>query len=296
MLVESTGRVVKKTSGHYSVRTESGLTICTVSTRLKRGKKGESDPIAVGDQVGFAAIGPESGLILEIERRRNKLSRRAVGGKSLEQVIVANVDQVLAVFASAQPAPAWGMLDRYLVECEASDLPAVICMTKWDLDSYDLEPELAAYERAGYPVHRTSAISGEGISGLKAALAGKTSVVVGKSGVGKTSLLNALQEGLGAKVSEISNITGKGKHTTTHLEMFDLDCGGSLVDTPGVREFGLTGGTDVAWLFPEFRPYVRDCRFGSRCSHDREPDCAVKEAVEAGDIWLRRYRSYLKLK
>jgi ribosome biogenesis GTPase len=202
------------------------------------------------------------------------------------------------------------MLDRYLVSAEAAGLPALVCITKLDLvqepgggADNDIAAEVDVYRRAGYPVVLVSARTGQGLDELRAALRGRISVFLGKSGVGKTSLLNALEPGLGLRVNAVSQVTGKGKHTTTHLEMFPLDLEGTgrteaaIVDTPGVREFGLwdVDETDLALFFPELRPYLGHCRFGLDCSHDEEPGCAVRKAVVGGEISPRRYQSYLRL-
>jgi ribosome biogenesis GTPase len=224
-----------------------------------------------------------------------------------EQVIAANVDQVVPVFAAAEPPPKWNMLDRYLVSAEAAGLPAVILITKLDLvldDQDQMEAELAQaaveYRRIGYPVLLVSAHRGQGLAEVQQALQGRISVLLGKSGVGKTSLLNALQPGLGLRVNAVNQVTGKGKHTTTNMEMFPLEFGdgGGIIDTPGVRAFGLwlEDGTAVDWCFPEMRPYIGECRFGLSCAHDQEPGCAVQQAVSAGQIHPRRWQSYLQLR
>jgi len=216
-------------------------------------------------------------------------------------VIVSNADQVLPVFSVAHPTPRWGLLDRYLVSAEATGLPARIVINKLDLVGRNpgFEEEIEIYRRIGYPVHLVSAVTGEGIDDLKTALQGKLSVLVGKSGVGKTSLLNAIQPGLGLRVRAVSTgELGKGRHTTTHLEMFQLEFGGALVDTPGMRELGLwdIAGEELAYLFPEMAGYLGRCKFGLGCRHDREPGCAVRKAVMAGAISPYRYQSYMRLR
>jgi ribosome biogenesis GTPase len=209
------------------------------------------------------------------------------------------------VFAAANPTPKWNMLDRYLAAVESLDLPALIVITKLDLvtgKSGEIQPELMEmvqeYRRIGYPVLLTSAVTGEGMAELHQALSDRTSVLLGKSGVGKTALLNKLQPGLGLRVNEVSQATGKGRHTTTHLEMFPLDFGGAIVDTPGVREFGLwdVDEDDLALFYREMRPYVGKCKFGLDCRHADEPGCAIRKAVMEGSISPHRYQSFLKLK
>ena len=321
------GLVYKKTLGSYHVQAGGRSIPCTLSSRLRKelvysatGSKAQgrrvrevktlehSDPVAVGDVVRFVDAQDGTGTIVEVLPRRNQLARRAARpdatAHAFEQVIVANLDQVIPVFAAANPAPRWNLLDRYLVSAEAAGLPALICITKLDLAQVrdgSIEAELweavEEYRRIGYSVVLASAVSGEGLEELRQALAGRTSVFLGKSGVGKTSLLNALQPGLGLRVREISQATGKGKHTTTHLEMFPLEPGGQVVDTPGVREFGLWNvhEDDLALFFPEMRPFVGRCSFGLDCRHDEEPGCAIRKAVTAGQISPRRYQSYFRL-
>jgi ribosome biogenesis GTPase len=318
-----TGTVFRKSRGLYDVRTGGETIRCTISNRLRKRlmypvsdpaggtRRGVQDvrdirlvdPIAIGDEVEFVPAEPGHGQIREVRARRNKLSRRILDPKrrgdqkDLEQVIVANVDQIVPVFAAAHPKPRWHLLDRYLVSADAAGYPSLICITKLDLADRDrLEDEVAVYRSVGYDVALTSAVTGEGIDEFREAIEGRISVFVGKSGVGKTSLLNALEPGLELFVKEVSDSTGKGRHATSHLEMYPLHAGGGVIDTPGMKVFTvLDDGIDPALHFPEMRPYVGACRFGADCSHTHEPGCAIKEAVEAGEIDERRYQSLLKL-
>lgn len=246
------GTVFRKTVGRYWVDVDGQTVVCGISSRLRKvlvypisdpnsmhprvryvDEIKVVDPVAIGDFVGFIDADDGMGLITEVHERKNALARRAAGKKALEQVVVANVDQVVTVFAAAQPAPKWELLDRYLAATEAADLPALVCITKCDLvDCARIEPELENYRRIGYRVVPTSVVTGEGIAEIKRIFAGSVSVLTGSSGVGKSSLLNAVQPGLGLRVNEVSRQTGKGKHTTSHLQMFGLDGGGSVVDTP----------------------------------------------------------------
>jgi len=319
------GIVFRKALGHYTVRTNGQEVDCELSSFLRKEliyptadptslrRKVQAvreiehvDPIAIGDRVRFvrfADAGQSRGMITEILPRLSKLSRPATvpGRRVFEQVIVSNVDMVLPVFAVADPTPKWGLLDRYLVSAESSNLPALIVITKLDLawKNRTLDSDLDAYRRAGHRIQMVSATTGEGIEELKESLQGRMSVLVGKSGVGKTSLLNAIQPGLGLRIKEVSQgEQGKGRHTTTHLEMFELEFGGSLVDTPGMREFGLweVTGEELAYLFPEMANYVGQCKFGLGCRHDREPGCAIRKAVMSGDVSPQRYKSYMNLR
>jgi ribosome biogenesis GTPase len=316
---DDTGIVFRKTTGHYTVHSNGRELDCVLSSLIHKQlsystadptsqrRKVQAvrdiehvDPIAIGDQVRFVEAGHSSGMIVEILPRRSKLSRPAYQ-RALEQVIASNVDLVLPVFAAADPAPKWGLLDRYLVSAESSKLPVLIVITKLDLawKTKELDRGLEIYRRAGYTIQTVCANTGEGIDELKTMIRNRTSVLVGKSGVGKTSLLNAIQPGLGLRVKEVSKgEQGKGRHTTTHLEMFELDCGGRLIDTPGIREFGLweIAGEELAYLFPEMAGYVGQCQFGLSCQHDREPGCAIRKAVVAGEISPHRYKSYMNLR
>lgn len=311
------GTVYKKSLGHYEVHVGDHVVACTLSSKLRKHLVypvadrtsvrpivmevrdiQAQDPIAIGDVVYVAPGGPDTGMITDVMPRTRKLSRRAAGPKPLEQVIVANADQLVAVVAGAFPDPSWELLDRYLAAAEEAELPALIVITKADLlEDSAVGGELEAYRRIGYRVLLTSATGGLGVEGCRAELRGRLSVFAGKSGVGKTTLLNTVQPGLGLRVNEVSGVTGKGKHTTTHLQMFPLEMGGSIVDTPGMREFGLwnVAGAEIATLFPEMRPLVGQCRFGLDCTHAHEPDCAIRDAVAAGSITQRRYHSYLRM-
>jgi len=319
---DDTGVVFRKTTGHYTVHANGRELDCGVSSLIHKQliyptadpaslrhrvqevrKLDHVDPIAIGDRVRFMDVEQDRGMITEILPRLSKLSRPATvpGQHTFEQVIVANADLVIPVFAVADPTPKWGLLDRYLISAESSKLPVLIVITKLDLawKNKELEADLEAYRRAGYPIQMVRADTGEGIAELKRTLQGKMSVLVGKSGVGKTSLLNAIQPGLGLRIKEVSKgEQGKGRHTTTHLEMFELGFGGAIVDTPGIREFGLweIAGEELAYLFPEMAGFVGQCKFGLSCQHDREPGCAIRKAVVAGEISPHRYKSYMNLR
>ena len=319
---DDVGVVFRKTLGHYTVHSHGREIDCSLSSlihkqliyptadptslrqRVQEVREIEHvDPVAIGDRVRYADAGTERGVIVEILPRDSKLSRPAPvpGQRVFEQVIVSNADLIVPVFAVANPAPKWGLLDRYLVSAEAAEIASLIVINKLDLawKNPGFEEEIEIYRRVGYPVILVSAATGEGVEELKQALQGKQSVMVGKSGVGKTSLLNAIQPGLGLRVKAVSRgELGKGRHTTTHSEMFELEFGGALVDTPGIREFGLWDipAEELAYLFPEMADYVGRCKFGLSCRHDQEPGCAIRKAVMVEAISPYRYQSYMNLR
>jgi ribosome biogenesis GTPase len=239
-------------------------------------------------------------VIEEILPRETQLSRLRPGPGQMpfEHVIVANPDQTLFIFAVREPTPRLRMLDRLLVIAENNDLPAIICANKIDLlaDERQARALFGIYAEIGYEVIFTSARTGQGIAALRERLQDRLSVLCGPSGVGKSSLLNAVQSDLGLAAREISEATGKGRHTTVGVRLWPLDEGGYVADTPGLREAGFFDiePEELAWHFVEMRPFLSDCHFSS-CTHTHEPDCAVKAAVEAGKITEARYDSYRRL-
>lgn len=311
------GVVIKKNNGHYWVWSNGQVLRCGLNLpsnpangKGKPNRERAAGPeIVAGERVGVTIHPGGCAQICEVYERSNRLARRAAqpmpGARASEQVIAANIDQIVAVMSLCQPAPRWNLLDRYLASAESLEIEALICLTKADaargdsgeLDANTLE-EIETYRRIGYRVLLTSAVSGEGLPELKQALGGRVSVLLGKSGAGKSSLLNALLPGLNLRVGAVSAATGKGRHTTTGAEMHACDFGGWLVDTPGTREFGLwdVDSDDLAWFFPEMRPFLGQCRFGLDCQHDEEPGCALRQAVMSGHVSPRRYFSMMKLK
>ena len=310
------GTVFRKTVGRYWVDVDGQTVVCGISSRLRKvlvypisdpnsmhprvqyvDEIKVVDPVAIGDFVGFVDAEDGMGLITEVHERKNALARRAAGKKALEQVVVANVDQVVTVFAAAQPAPKWELLDRYLAATEAAGLPALVCITKCDLvDRTRLDPELDNYRRIGYSVIATSVVTGEGVAEIKRTFAESVSVLTGASGVGKSSLLNAIQPGLALRIASVSDAVQKGRHTTVTAQLVPLDCGGYVADTPGLRELGLWGiePEQLEWCFPEFRPYLGTCKYGNSCTHVHEPGCAVLAAV-GEEISPERYESYRRM-
>lgn len=257
--------------------------------------------LAVGDRVRLEHdVHANAWAIGEILPRRSRLARRAPGGGKGERVIVANIDQVLVMFAAARPEPHPRMLDRFLVIAEANDLAARLVVNKVELVGSDsAHGAFRDYERAGYPVHYISVKQHLGIEPVFHALTGQVSVLAGPSGVGKSSLLNALFPGLGLRVSEISESVNKGRHTTVgaFLQALPPELGGAVVDTPGLREVGLWEFPieRLDSCFPELRERRDDCRF-TDCAHMVEPGCAIRDALASGELSAARYDSYVKLR
>lgn len=290
------GLIIRSQSGFYEIDTQAGQVVAKVRGRLKKARPA-SDLAVVGDRVHIHLVGDGTATIESIEPRARVLSRRDPGRK-VEQVIVANPDQAVFVFACADPDPNPRTLDRLLVAAERGGIPAVICANKIDLvHKRDARDFFSDYPRLGYPVYFTSATTGAGLKELRAALRGQLSVLAGPSGVGKTSLLNRLEPGLGRRTQEIREATRKGMHTTVVAELLPLSGGGHIVDTPGMRAFALWDiePEEVDGYFPEIRQRVAGCGF-SDCSHMHEPGCAVIRAVEQGEISPHRYDSYLRIR
>ncbi len=292
------GTVRKAQSGFFWVATEAGVLECRLRGRLKKERQ-ESDIAVIGDMVEVTQVSPTTGAIEAVLPRRTKLARRAAKYARREDVLIANVDQVLLVVSCAMPDFSPRMLDRYLVLTESSGLEAVIVANKVDLVGVEAaRQQFATYEHIGYTVLFTSTKQQIGMDAMRAQLEGKISVVTGKSGVGKSSLLNAVQPGLALATGAVSDALGKGRHTTTVAELLPVDMpgGGYVADTPGIRglllwQFPLD---ELDWCFREFRPFRDDCFFAG-CTHIHEPDCAVRAALERGEITPERYESYVRL-
>ena len=302
------GRVIRARSGFYDVQWSNLIFRCTLRGRFKReqrsaiGKRIYAAPVAVGDKVNFTQLDDEEGVIEKLLPRRTKLSRRYPGKREeIEQIVVANADQVIVVLSTRMPALNLRFLDRFLILAENGGMDAVVCLNKMDLiDSDEREGMVSvftAYQSLGYEVLYVSGKGYPGIADLRRVMEGKFSVMVGASGVGKSSLLNKIQCGLGLSVGEVGLKTEKGRHTTTLVELFSLDFGGDVADTPGIREVGLWGvdTENLERFFPEMIPYLSNCKYND-CVHIAEPGCAVIEAVNGGRISSVRHKSYIVLR
>ncbi len=304
------GLVVKEQSGFFWVEVADGMTYtCRLRGRLLEQAQ-STDIAAIGDRVQIMVLeGDEEGdkgVIEEVLERSSVLSRamrtegnRGGGEAQREHVIIANADQAFFVFAAAQPTPNMGMLDRLLVTGERSGIEKlVIVVNKVDLeDPGNISTRFSPYEHMGYTVVHTSALTGSGIAELRALLQGKLSVFTGPSGVGKSSLLNQIEQGLGRAVKAVSNYHAEGVHTTRDSALVKLSMGGYLADTPGMRSLSIwdVEPDELDAYFIDLAPYVEQCRFGD-CTHRTEPGCAVRKAVEQHQISKSRYRSYLSLR
>jgi ribosome biogenesis GTPase len=288
--------IIRAQSGFFTVETGQGPVVCQLRGKLKQGKA-RGDIAALGDRVRITVLTDKSGVIEEVEERKQALVRldpRPQG--QYQQVLVANVDQVVFVFACSHPRPRLRMLDRFLVIAEKQKIPPLIVANKIDLVE---KPEeiFGLYLQIGYRVIYTSAKQRIGVDELHEALKNKISALAGPSGVGKSTLLNTMQPGLGLAVNEISAALNKGRHTTVTRELFRLEDGGYVADSPGLKSLALwdTEPEEMDAYFPELAPLVSQCQF-SDCTHVHEPGCAVRAALDAGRIHPERYESYLRLR
>ncbi len=299
---KKTGKVVRSTGSWYIVLTdEEKLYQCKLKGKFRIQGIRTTNPIAVGDIVDFLfREEEESGVIQKIHPRDNYVIRKATKLSKAAHIIASNIDQAVIIASLVQPRTSTGFIDRLLVTTEAYHIPTIIVFNKNDLYNDELKDYLneltRVYTGAGYTCLTTSAKEQYNVEALKELLKGKTSLLLGHSGVGKSALINAIDPKLNLKEGEISKMHEKGKHTTTFAEMFPLAFGGFIIDTPGIKEFGLVGfdSLELGQRFPEIRDKMPHCRFNN-CVHVKEPGCAVVEAVENGEIARFRYVNYLNM-
>lgn len=294
--LQKRGLIVKAQSGFFTAETGQGLIVCQLRGKLKQGRA-IGDIAALGDHVHLTILEDGSGVIETVEERRQAIVRLDPRPQGIyQQVLLANADQAVFVFACANPNPKLRMLDRFLVITEKQKIPAVIIANKIDLVE-NAKELFSLYESIGYRVIYTSTKTGAGVDEMKIQLQNKVSALAGPSGVGKSSLLNLIQPGLGLAVNEISSAVNKGRHTTVTRQLFALEGGGYVADTPGWKSLALwdTEAEEMDAYFPDLRDLVPNCQF-SDCSHKHEPGCAVLAALKAGTVHPERYESYLRLR
>ncbi len=290
------GKVIESTGAHYRVVGDSGAEFsCTARGRLRLEGKRTTNPVAVGDIVEFE-VGdvPATGVITALAPRRNYIIRRASNLSKESHILAANLDGALLIVSLKNPVTPTEFIDRFLVTCEAYSIPATIVLNKTDIE--DSDEFVKIYEAAGYEVIRTQVVNGVGLERIKELTAGKTTLLAGNSGVGKSSLIKALVPTANPRIGQVSSSHSKGMHTTTFARLYAIPSGGALIDTPGIKGFGLIdiAPNELAHYFPEMMRYASSCQYYN-CTHTHEPQCAVIAAVQSGNIAIQRYESYLKM-
>lgn len=298
------GIVIKSTGSWYQVKLSDGRIVpCRILGKFRLEGLNLTNPVAVGDQVEIRLEEgeEETGLIGNIKPRTNYVVRQSPRRKRDMHLLASNIDQAMVIVTIREPMLKPGFIDRFLLMTEPYEIPTLIIFNKADLyteDDLELYEAIEyLYEDIGYQVHLVSAVTGQGVEALRAALKDKITLVAGQSGVGKSTLVTAIQPQLELRTQDLSGSSGKGQHTTTFAEMFDLDFGGAIIDTPGIKtlSFNHLEPQDVAHNFREFFALSEDCRFGGSCLHRNEPGCAVKAAVEEQQVSELRYMNYLTL-
>jgi ribosome biogenesis GTPase len=296
-----TGVIVKHTGSNYTVRSDNGeLFLSTVRGKLRLKDMKTTNPIAVGDKVIFSVISGNKGVITDVTPRKNYIIRRSTNLSRQAHILAANIDKVFLIVTLTQPETRYEFIDRFLVTAEAYKIPVWIVVNKIDLlTTGELQDELEyfkyVYSSAGYTILEVSALKNINLDMIKAEIPNRISLFSGNSGVGKSAIMNSLSSDLKLKTGEISKAHNKGMHTTTFYEMFEID-NGFVIDSPGIKGFGLIDidKSEVYHFFPEIFKVSAGCKFGM-CTHTHEPECAVKTAVESGEISESRYMSYLKI-
>lgn len=294
------GRVIQSTGKWYKVAVDGEIIECRLPGKFRLDSKEVTNPVAVGDLVALNIEKDGTGSIQEIKERKNYVPRQATHGRRGEQILVSNIDRAWVVQSIKQPKLKTGFIDRFLVTCEAYEVPAGIIINKSDLanhgDQNFIDALIDLYSELGYKILATSIHDEESLQKLLDQLTDHTSVFIGPSGVGKTSLLNAIDPDINLKVSEVSSYSNKGKHTTTFAKLVPLTAGGYIVDTPGIREFGIVNvdKSELSLYFPEMIEPRQHCKYYN-CTHYHEPKCGVVQAYKDGKIAAERYNSYLNI-
>lgn len=295
------GVITKSTGLWYEVRGEDGVTYdCRLRGKFRIKGIKNTNPAVVGDHVAFALEKDGVGYISDIEKRKNYIDRKSTKLSKISHIIAANIDVAFLVITVSEPRTSLGFIDRFLVAAEGFRIPTCIVINKMDLYNDEelalVEEYTNLYTSIGYEVIHTSVLEGRGMDELASRMKDRVSLLSGHSGVGKSAIVSQIQPGLQVKIGEISKVHNKGKHTTTFAQMFPLDMGGYIIDTPGIKEFGLIqySKEEVRDYFPEIRAFNNCCKFAN-CLHLHEPACQVVEAVERGEIPLSRYQNYLAI-
>lgn len=297
------GRVIKSTGSWYTVKTETAAVKARLKGKFKQEELKLTNPIAVGDWVELAIEeGQETGVIFDIHPRENYVIRKSTRKQHFSHIIASNLDQAILIITMKSPRTSLGFIDRFLVSTESFRIPAILVINKVDLISKEKDQEWLQdiheiYEPLGYQVLEISAIQDTDLTEkFLPLIQGKSSLIAGHSGVGKSTLLNKLAPGASQQTKEVSNFSSKGVHTTTFAELFELPGGGDLIDTPGIKEFGILDVEEfeLSHYFPEMRKYLGQCKYNN-CHHINEPGCVILEKLEAGYIHPYRYESYLNI-
>ena len=296
------GRVTKSTGSWYDVLTDEGVTVqCRLKGKLRLENRRTTNPVVIGDWV---IVEPEkdnsAAVISEVLKRNNYIIRQSARNRTAEHILAANIDRAFIIATVKQPATTTGFIDRFLLTAEAYHIPSTILLNKMDLYNEDdlrqVEFFKNIYSKAGYPIELISAKTDEHLNAVRALMKDKVNLVAGHSGVGKSTFINKMIPGMNLKVGDVSDYHSKGMHTTTFAEMFHIPEGGFIIDTPGIKEFGILdlAPEELAHYFPEMKTRMHNCKFNN-CLHINEPKCAIRDAVEKGEISKSRYGSYLAI-
>ncbi len=296
-----TGVVTKSTGSNYLVRLQDNSTVsCKLKGKIRLDDRKTTNPVTVGDKVDVELFNSNEGVIANIHPRKNYIIRKSINLSKQAHIIASNLDQAVLIATLVEPRTSLGFIDRFLITAEAYGIPAILIFNKCDNlndELLSLQKEIMSiYENIGYPCYAISSLNEKDIDALKPLFKDKITLISGHSGVGKSTFINALQPSLKLKTGEISAAHSKGTHTTTFAELHHLDFGADIIDTPGIKELGLVEmkKEEVGHYFPEIRKHMTQCRFNN-CLHVNEPKCAVRDAVESGEISPERYESYLKI-